>query len=538
MDRVKGVLNYKKPMFWIILAGVVACIALSICFLTNSQKEGAAKQEEVLQETDGNSETSAQETMPEADGNSETSAQETMPEAEKPSEEVKPALESHEEQLKKIVNERIKGVDLVIGYWGYADYDGDGNKEAFAQIKSGKEGNDGSYSELYFIDSYGLVTTTVGKFFRYYFQPVDVDICQVLTTPDEKSVFAIDETDWKQGVTRVFGVKDGKPYEMTISEMDELHGIYQEDGKIWTIPDKYSESYVDGAKIMLQYENGEFTALEYNAEIALYKKYCSAMDENEIVYRWRYDDYDGNGTKEAFAVISPIDCTGVVKRIDYIDAEGNVTEAADDGDGLQSEYVFTAPDGKRFFEYATGTGAENCYRTLGVKNGKPYELQFSGYACKYNDGIREENGKFYTTAGSYCTEDDPLYSYILTYENGEFYPPNEYYFNYVGTVLYQYVGMDENIVIPRKCQDGTVFTEITDENYQGYGHDFTCMGLRGDEVNFKSIEIPETITKIADGTVGFDEKGMKFENFTIRCKSGSEAERYAKANGFLIEYYE
>ena len=67
MDRVKGVLNYKKPMFWIILAGVVACIALSICFLTNSQKEGAAKQEEVLQETDGNSETLAQETMPEAE---------------------------------------------------------------------------------------------------------------------------------------------------------------------------------------------------------------------------------------------------------------------------------------------------------------------------------------------------------------------------------------------------------------------------------------------------------------------------------------
>ena len=101
MDRVKGVLNYKKPMFWIILVGVVACIALSIYFLTNPQKEEFVKQEDVLQESDGNFETLAQETMPEADGNSETSAQETMPEAEKPSEEVKPALESHEEQLKK-----------------------------------------------------------------------------------------------------------------------------------------------------------------------------------------------------------------------------------------------------------------------------------------------------------------------------------------------------------------------------------------------------------------------------------------------------
>ncbi len=34
-DRVKSVLSYKKPAFWIILAAIVACIALAVCFLTN-----------------------------------------------------------------------------------------------------------------------------------------------------------------------------------------------------------------------------------------------------------------------------------------------------------------------------------------------------------------------------------------------------------------------------------------------------------------------------------------------------------------------
>ena len=34
-DRVKSVLNYKKPAFWIIIAAVVACIAVALCFLTN-----------------------------------------------------------------------------------------------------------------------------------------------------------------------------------------------------------------------------------------------------------------------------------------------------------------------------------------------------------------------------------------------------------------------------------------------------------------------------------------------------------------------
>ncbi|MBQ2376833.1 MAG: M56 family metallopeptidase, partial [Clostridia bacterium] len=34
-DRVKSVLSYKKPAFWIIIAAIIACIAVAVCFLTN-----------------------------------------------------------------------------------------------------------------------------------------------------------------------------------------------------------------------------------------------------------------------------------------------------------------------------------------------------------------------------------------------------------------------------------------------------------------------------------------------------------------------
>ncbi|MBR5823704.1 MAG: hypothetical protein IKY67_06145, partial [Paludibacteraceae bacterium] len=34
-DRVKSVLNYKKPAFWIIIAAIIACVAVAVCFLTN-----------------------------------------------------------------------------------------------------------------------------------------------------------------------------------------------------------------------------------------------------------------------------------------------------------------------------------------------------------------------------------------------------------------------------------------------------------------------------------------------------------------------
>lgn len=34
-ERVKNVLNYKKPAFWIVAIAVVASIVLGVCFLTN-----------------------------------------------------------------------------------------------------------------------------------------------------------------------------------------------------------------------------------------------------------------------------------------------------------------------------------------------------------------------------------------------------------------------------------------------------------------------------------------------------------------------
>ncbi len=38
-ERVKSVLNYRKPTLWIVIAAVAACAILAICFLTNPTKE-------------------------------------------------------------------------------------------------------------------------------------------------------------------------------------------------------------------------------------------------------------------------------------------------------------------------------------------------------------------------------------------------------------------------------------------------------------------------------------------------------------------
>ncbi|MBR6307264.1 MAG: hypothetical protein IKR39_01520 [Lachnospiraceae bacterium] len=38
-ERVKSVLNYKKPAFWVIVCAVVACVVVAVCFLTKAKSE-------------------------------------------------------------------------------------------------------------------------------------------------------------------------------------------------------------------------------------------------------------------------------------------------------------------------------------------------------------------------------------------------------------------------------------------------------------------------------------------------------------------
>ncbi len=38
-SRVKGVLNYKKPAFWVIIISVAVCVIIGVCFITNPQKD-------------------------------------------------------------------------------------------------------------------------------------------------------------------------------------------------------------------------------------------------------------------------------------------------------------------------------------------------------------------------------------------------------------------------------------------------------------------------------------------------------------------
>ena len=55
-SRVKSVLNYKKPAFWIIIIAIVACIVVGICFLTNPKTKADADEGKMGDEVSANNE--------------------------------------------------------------------------------------------------------------------------------------------------------------------------------------------------------------------------------------------------------------------------------------------------------------------------------------------------------------------------------------------------------------------------------------------------------------------------------------------------
>lgn len=56
--RIKSVLNYKKPAFWIVIVAVITSIAVAVCFLTNPKKDATGDNDKVSNTSSGSSQNS------------------------------------------------------------------------------------------------------------------------------------------------------------------------------------------------------------------------------------------------------------------------------------------------------------------------------------------------------------------------------------------------------------------------------------------------------------------------------------------------
>lgn len=63
--RVREILNYKKPAFWVVLVAIIACIIVAICFMTNPKNSDAENSYTEADDLQNNAEVEGTDVIPE-----------------------------------------------------------------------------------------------------------------------------------------------------------------------------------------------------------------------------------------------------------------------------------------------------------------------------------------------------------------------------------------------------------------------------------------------------------------------------------------
>ena len=143
------------------------------------------------------------------------------------------------------------------------------------------------------------------------------------------------------------------------------------------------------------------------------KKLKKKMSKLGTIVRWHYDDYDGDGKKEAFSVLKNSD--NFAKAVYFINSKGETTLMLSSHDLYKHIILFTSKskcflrtNGKTFFTFThNGTGSTwgDVSELFGVRNGTPYRLNLSGKIS----GVFRENGVLFTISHRL----NPYHAYIM-----------------------------------------------------------------------------------------------------------------------------
>ncbi len=130
-ERVKSVLNYRKPAFWIVAVAVAACGIVAVCFLTNPEMEEESKQS-VAEVVNPNEEESAQ-PSDEIANQGEESVQPSDEVINQGEESIQPSVEQDEvvEASESSEEEQEQVIPTLLMEFGGADLDHDGTNEKF-----------------------------------------------------------------------------------------------------------------------------------------------------------------------------------------------------------------------------------------------------------------------------------------------------------------------------------------------------------------------------------------------------------------------
>ena len=153
-----------------------------------------------------------------------------------------------------------------------------------------------------------------------------------------------------------------------------------------------------------------------------------AMQQNGPIGIWCCEDFNGDGKKEAFAVIKEEDSptNNIVERICYINSFGEITQVYSDSGVIGRDYLESSDGycfeygGYRFFTFNFGIHATGYFTALfGIRDNDPYELEVSGLM----KGLYYEDGIVYTIEDDYSAgyHQFPKRELLFDSETLEFY---------------------------------------------------------------------------------------------------------------------
>lgn len=424
-----------------------------------------------------------------------------------------------EDELKAKVQE---GVEYELRNWLYDDFDGDGQKEGFALFNEYTDAQIGYNSVVRYISNDGVVT----EFYNVQSRIAPIDLETVVC--DGRNFAKLTVGGAGTSSDSIYTVVDGKPTDVKIDIIPnfsayEAH-LNNEDGELYV---KFYERHTGSDTY------GPF-ALTYDADnIKLTAKSESTSKEDELkdnllwyaettlekewkISKWIYDDFDGDGEKEAVAVLLSDDSYGQFSCAYYIKGEdmelllappssnqmNDVEVLEGDGtDELKSviclrgshwghaiSYVYNVWGNGRLVSTKIQTLKDGEYEEVPAFNGKftkegdTFYFYRANYVDGNADGTTEKLELFYDyNSSSYIVVDgstpDPVTTDYTYTENED------------GTVtITSYTGDAEELVIPGEI-DGKTVSAIGSEIFDP---------LNGGNKTIKKITVPGSVKTIAE----------------------------------------
>lgn len=343
----------------------------------------------------------------------------------------------------------------------------------------------------------------------------------VLDVGSNKKVVYV--TGMNQGIFRfaVYGVENGEEYELPFSTDKNNNGRIEQDSEGFRYI-SYDErgNEIENYKIRYDEASGDFvedddepiTTTEDDIKEYLLMYVNEDSDSTWEINDWIYDDLDGDGKKEAVAVVKSNEA---ITRAYYI-SDGSIELLIEQTLGMMSEVVAIEGDGSDEMQTILSFGGKH----WGFRSTVLFNVWSDGRAVQtkilqYKDG---EFVEFDTSNGELLKEGDKYYFRVAnisgnnadgTYEDYEVAydynfsafivvddsipdPAEDYTYeeNEDGTItITAYTGSAEELIIPSEI-DGKAVAEI--------GHDLFDF-VNGGNKTIKKITIPSSVKKIDEG---------------------------------------